>query len=135
MYQYVRVNPPPSLHHSGDRVCAQLPDHVPNQLHPWSAGVGPGADVPVPRPLRLLHPSDLQAASDQQEGLLHGGWQLNVEFSLRPDALERHRCAFPPVTGSSPAFSAHSQRICQHLPDVSAEWGHMDPFLRVDGCR
>lgn len=38
------------------------------------------------------------------------------------------------ITGSSPAFSAHCERFCQHLLDVSAEWRHVDPFLCVDGC-
>lgn len=41
----------------------------------------------------------------------------------------------PRIAGSSPALPAHSERICQYLPDVSAEWGHVDPFLCVDGCR
>lgn len=43
--------------------------------------MGPGAAVPVPPPLQLLHPSDLQAASDQQEGLFHGGWQQKLGFT------------------------------------------------------
>lgn len=69
------------LRHSGDRVRAQLSHHVPHQRDPWRTSVGPGAAVPVPPPLQLLHPSDLQAASDQQEGLLHGGWQQKLGFT------------------------------------------------------
>lgn len=38
------------------------------------------------------------------------------------------------ITGSSSAFSAHSEHICQHLPHGSAEWRYMDTLLRVDGC-
>lgn len=63
------------LPHSGHGVCAQLSDQVPHQLHPWNTSVGPGAAVRLPPALRLLHPSDLEAASDLQEGLLHGGHQ------------------------------------------------------------
>lgn len=96
--------------------------------------MGPGAAVPLPPSLQLLHPSDLQATSDQQEGFLHGGWQQNLGFT--PSLALLNDTDFPPqITGSSAALSAHSERICQYLPDVSAEWGHLDPFLCVDGCR
>lgn len=43
--------------------------------------MGPGDAVPMPPPLQLLRPSDLQAASDQQEGLFHGGWQQKLGFT------------------------------------------------------
>lgn len=68
----VNVSPLP---HSGHGVCAQLSDQVPHQLHPWNTSVGPGAAVRLPPALRLLHSSDLEAASDLQQGLLHGGHQ------------------------------------------------------------
>lgn len=76
------------LPHSGNRLCAQLPHHVPHQLDPWNTGVGPGATVHVPPTLQLLHPSDLQAASDQKEGLLHGGQQPTLQFFHESDTLE-----------------------------------------------
>lgn len=128
------------LPHSGHGVCAQLSDQVPHQLHPWSTSVGPGAAVRLPPALRRLHPSDLEAASDLQEGLLHGGHQPEkAHESTSPSLLNGANVLFfppPPstFTGSSPAFSAHRERVCQHLPDVSAEWRHVDPFLCVDGC-
>lgn len=63
------------------------------------------------------------------------GSSQHFSFSTSPTLLnEAHVLFFPPITGSSPAFSSHCERICQHLPDVSAEWRHVDPFLRVDGC-
>lgn len=83
----MRVNFSP-LPHSGNRVRAQLSHHVPHQLDPWNTSVGPGAAVRVPPPLQLLHPSDLQAASDQQEGLLHGGQRLKRQRVHESDTLE-----------------------------------------------
>lgn len=131
----VNVSPLP---HSGHGVCAQLSDQVPHQLHPWNTSVGPGAAVRLPPALRLLHSSDLEAASDLQQGLLHGGHQPKRLTSPRVRHLNGANVLFSPppstFTGSSPAFSAHRERICQHLPDVSAEWRHLDPFLCVDGC-
>lgn len=38
------------------------------------------------------------------------------------------------ITGTPSAFSASSEHICEYLPHGSAEWRHLDTFLRVDGC-
>lgn len=68
-----------------------------------------------------------------------GTSQKKAHESTSPSLLNGANVLFfppPPstFTGSSPAFSAHRERVCQHLPDVSAEWRHVDPFLCVDGC-
>lgn len=58
--------------HSDSRVRAQLHHHVPHPLHPEHEGLGPGRALCVPSCLLQLRRADLQAASDQQEGLFHG---------------------------------------------------------------
>lgn len=58
--------------HSDSRVRAQLRHHVPHPLHPGHEGLGPGTALRLPSCLLQLRPADLQAASDQQEGLLYG---------------------------------------------------------------
>lgn len=59
-------------HHSAASVCGQLSHHIPYQRHPWYGSVDPGIAVPVCPHLRWLHLHGVQAASDEQEGLLHG---------------------------------------------------------------
>lgn len=63
--------------HSAGSVCAQLSDHLPHRQHPPYGGVGPGIAVSGSAHLQRLRLHGVQAASDDQEGLLHGAWKLN----------------------------------------------------------
>lgn len=74
--------------HSAGSLCAQLSQHVPHRLHHWHGSVDAGIAVRVSPHLRPLHLHGLQAASDQQEGLLHGAWQLHKSnFFISSPAL------------------------------------------------
>lgn len=70
--------------HSAGGLCGQLSHHVPHQLHPRYGSVDPGIADRVSPHLQQLRLHGLQAASDQQEGLLHGAWQLNKSSILIP---------------------------------------------------
>ncbi|XP_053736050.1 cationic amino acid transporter 2 isoform X3 [Synchiropus splendidus] len=89
-------------------VCGQLPHHLPRHRHRLHGRVDPGLAAALPAPLHRLPLHHLQAASDQQEGLLHG---------------------------AAAAVPARPQHPGQYLPDGPAERRHLDPVLRVDGCR
>ena len=64
--------------HSAGGVCGQLPHHVLHRLRPGFGAVDPGPAGRVSPHLQRLHLHGLQAASDQEEGLLHGAWQLDM---------------------------------------------------------
>lgn len=59
-------------HHSAASVCGQLSHHIPCRRDPWYESVGPGIAVRMSPHLQWLHLHGLQAASDEQEGLLYG---------------------------------------------------------------
>jgi len=62
---------------SAGSVRDELSHHVPHLQHPRFGGMDPGLTIRVPAHLQRLRVHGLQAASDHQEGLLHGRWQLN----------------------------------------------------------
>lgn len=60
------------LNYSAVGVRGQLSHHIPQQLHHWFGSVDPGIAGRVSAPLQRLRLHDLQAAANQEEGLLYG---------------------------------------------------------------
>lgn len=73
--------------HSHSGVRAQLHHHLPHPRHPGHEGLGPGHAVCVPSGFLHLCSADLQATSDQQEGLIHGARTHNTTVSRMESVL------------------------------------------------